>query len=823
VTDRQVGGLWVKLASRVAMLAGVLAWLWPIGLGGRMPVGGDATQFSMGLMAFLRSSLRAGRLPIWNDLWGFGFPGLAESQMGVFYPPHLLLYGTLPTEIASVTSLVLHTLWAALGANWAARRFGSSEVGAALAGFAWATCGFFLIQMPHQWGYTVGSWMPWAWGLAWMVIRGEGSRRTPWLLASVLAWQVLPGHFQLAFVTEVGCLVLAMVGAGRSVGRRGAVILAVAGMIPLAAMQLWPTWRLARLSDSRRDFEYLSGFALSPIHLVGFASPGLFHRSPLWRAVAWDPFHTSPEEVLSYVGLVPLFLAIGAIARGWRADPAVKALAILAGLTLLLSLGPYAPGFGWLIRLPGFSFFRAPSRWGFATSLVLAILAARGFDSLPNWPKPGRSTRRFAMGCLAGVLAVVLGFEGALVASREDGWKPVASGLDWTLKRLPWSDRPKEMSFGEIMAQARYRRSDLRMQMAYARSDGRLISPPGPSLEGQRFALYGRELGEAGGLLAALVLASGLARRPRAFAVALLTITLADSLILARHRPFDLGPTRPLIEQSPVLARLAREPRATRTFDPSQNLFMIAGVDPVLAYRTLDLPAPVGLTQLIQGKVAGPLATGPQRVAGVAVRILDPLESRGLTPEALREWWGEVETFHDPALAGWVIGVDFSRLAGLDDFTLVRAKVPASKAWLLPSRGLVEADGMVDPLVLLDKFRAATPLPSRSEVPERVEVDLTVADRSASMVVLSNTFDPEWRAWWSSPSVARRPAEVVKVLGGWQGVAVPEPGRWTLHLDYSGRAVWIGLMVSMVAWVAWGLAFLRLGRKAVEPFREGGS
>ncbi|MGZ3413718.1 MAG: hypothetical protein ACXWNX_08195, partial [Isosphaeraceae bacterium] len=106
------------------LMAGLLLWLWPIGVGGKMPVGGDVTQFFLGLMGVLSSALREGRLPIWNDLWGYGFPGIGESQMGVFYPPHLILYGLLPTEWAYVASLLLHTLWGALGAWWAARRFG---------------------------------------------------------------------------------------------------------------------------------------------------------------------------------------------------------------------------------------------------------------------------------------------------------------------------------------------------------------------------------------------------------------------------------------------------------------------------------------------------------------------------------------------------------------------------------------------------------------------------------------------------------------------------------------------------------------------------
>ena len=92
-----------------------------------MPVGGDVTQFFIGLMGFLGESLRAGRLPVWNDLWGYGFPGLAESQMGVFYPAHVVLYRWLDTETAYVVSLVLHTLWGGLGNILGARRLGISS------------------------------------------------------------------------------------------------------------------------------------------------------------------------------------------------------------------------------------------------------------------------------------------------------------------------------------------------------------------------------------------------------------------------------------------------------------------------------------------------------------------------------------------------------------------------------------------------------------------------------------------------------------------------------------------------------------------------
>ena len=103
-SSRATGGaIGTRLAAGLAVLIALLAWLWPIGIGGKMPVGGDVTQFFLGLMGFLSEALHEGELPVWNDLWGYGFPGLAESQMGVFYPPHAILYGRMFTELKTMS------------------------------------------------------------------------------------------------------------------------------------------------------------------------------------------------------------------------------------------------------------------------------------------------------------------------------------------------------------------------------------------------------------------------------------------------------------------------------------------------------------------------------------------------------------------------------------------------------------------------------------------------------------------------------------------------------------------------------------------------
>ena len=256
----------------------------------------------------------------------------------------------------------------------------------------------------------------------------------------MLVFQVLPGHFQLAFLTQFA-IVLILVWAvmeswgARRIGgvsgasietvlswrRAGGVVLALAAVFPLAALQLWPTARLAGLAAGQRDFDYLSGFASTPFHLVNYVAPGLFHRSPLWRPLVWDPFHTSPEEHLAYIGLIPLFLACMTMVRESRRDPTVRLLTLLVMVTLILSLGPYMPGFRLLITLPGFSFFRAPSRWSLATALALALLAGKGFDRWREWPRPGRSLWWFSVVAIGWTVAVLGLLELGLLSTLKTG------------------------------------------------------------------------------------------------------------------------------------------------------------------------------------------------------------------------------------------------------------------------------------------------------------------------------------------------------------------------------------------------------------------
>jgi hypothetical protein len=767
-----------------------------------MPVGGDITRFFLGPMSVLRESYLAGRLPLWNDLWGFGFPGLAESQMGVYYPPHWVLYGLLPTTAAYTASLVLHTLWGAIGAGWAARSFGASRWGSVLAGVAWGLSGFHIIHLPHQWGYTVGSWMPWAWGLAWPIARGddEASRgRRSLLLSAVLALQVLPGHFQLAFETQVTVLALALwalVARGWRVSGREALILGVAvgRVFPLSAAQLLPTWQLAQQAGAQHDFEYLSGFATPPLMLLNYVAPGLFHGSPLWRPVVWDVLHSSPEECLGWVGIPALFLAVVAVVKTWR-DPATRALVWLGLGATVLALGPYAPGFrGWIL-LPGFSFFRAPARWSLAAELSLALLAGRGLRVVPEI-RLARIGFSFGAVCLA-----VLGLALATVEVAIRSANPAAPSratldrFDAVLGHLPW---PPEGRFADTMARAWQPPRSESFVTEGLRRQGK--NPLRSRLGPERGLIYVQEVGPTVAAILGLMLVTTLVPARRV-PVVLLGLAVVELVMMGhRLRPIDSAPLQSLPSISPVMARLAQEPRGTCLLSSLGNLPMAAGVATFPPYRTLDVPFQPGLGY------GASLPHESRGLLGIGAVLTDP-------PGAAS---GLGDRIVDPALTSWLRGLEPGADPSAATYAIHPTPSPVARAWLVEGWRSGRPAATVQPSEILTWLSRARPLPFRSDRPERVLVEVET-DANAWLVVVAVLNDPEWEAVWrrdGRDQAARiEPIFVERAgSGGWMAIAGHGSGRQELVLIYRGRAASLGLLISGLAWIWCGVAYWRHGR-----------
>jgi hypothetical protein len=809
-------------------------WISPSGFM-LLPVGGDATRFGLGLMSEISRAAADQRVPLWNSLWGYGFPALAESQLGVFYPPHLILFALLPLEWAYAADRIIHALWAVLGCWTIARSLGHSAAASCLCSLVFVTSGFFLVHETHHWAWPTASWIPWIWwAMSRMVRKPEDACMSSCMTASIcIAMPVLTGHFQMGFVAMVSGLFLTVAfaltdGSQRSSGLRWRSLLAMPGAFVvaagLAAVQIIPTKELASLANDQRDWEYLSGFAAPPLHWLGLLLPGLGRSFAFWRPLLWDQFHTSPEELFFYVGLVPIWLAIHGVLRTFRADAVTRAVVATLVASLLLAAGPYIPGFSQSIQFPGFSYFRAPARWTAASTLALAILAAQGLDTILRAEiTPVRSFRRFLGAAITISIMTVVMLEGSIRLSEGPGnaESPALKALDTARGGyLPgWNDAGDWKDW-------------VRRGAATSPSAIPAYVKPYTNLDHQRFSTdrfvaYRQELGPQLALMAAGFLGVFAVRGSRGRMIALLiTLMGADTLINRRFRSIEMAPVTNIASQSPVLAKLgsiAREnPWPIAVAGDLGNLPMAVGSSPIRAYRTLDVPVMPAFDALFTNPVEAARSRSI-RLTGLSHLVIDPP-----TWQILRSQWrfeSQVEEIDDPVLWSWLTT---SRVAarGPTTFALIRLPGESGRAWRLggatiDSLGLSDWAEATSPQYLDQISSQASPLKADRTVPELLSLKATT--EGPELWLVSQWSAPNWLATLRNASGDETAVKIIPMRGGWQGVKIPTAGNWTLKLSYRPASFVLGASVSAITWclsiltICWTLARSKFHRRNDSP------
>ena len=343
------------IVSRISF--GADGWLWNL----------DLPKIHFPLAVFYHDALEAGRLPLWQDDLGLGFPLYAEGQIGAFYPPNWLFFRFEPLVALDLTRLV-HLTLAGTGAGLLALRVAGSRQGALLAALIVAMGGAIVTKL--EWWNVVAAyaWMPW---VLLPLAAGRAPRRSEVVLAGLL-WgvQALAGHPNTWLLTGVAALVLLV----RRPWPASMVRIAVFGVVGAAvgAMQLVPTALLrdvsARAGGLSADDLFLN--AATPFDLIGAAFANAFLRasSTEWDyATSWFPDgHFPLLEAGLYVGLPVLALAgIGARARRAR-----RWLLLAAVMALIAIVAAFRPAL-WA-DIPLLNGLRAPVR----SYMVLAFAIA---------------------------------------------------------------------------------------------------------------------------------------------------------------------------------------------------------------------------------------------------------------------------------------------------------------------------------------------------------------------------------------------------------------------------------------------------------------
>ncbi|GAB4156748.1 MAG: hypothetical protein Tsb009_33780 [Planctomycetaceae bacterium] len=358
--------------------------------------GGDTYTYFYPQKCYLAERLSAGEFPLWNRLAGHGYPLIAESQTGALYPFHFVGYAFFDVQEAYNAIQIVHYVLAFLLTWMYARRLGLKPTGALFAALVF-TYAWFPFRISLEWAIITGAWFPAALWCA------ESFIQTRWwryaiLLAFVLGLQMLAGHFNLAFITQLVLVIyfparLLWVKHSRDVATkktRGILLgfSAIAFGFLLASVQLLPTWELKQLSQ-RADVgkEHDPKYGHSPVWCwTQIIAPWNWYGldRDLSKEIPEGESRTNDVEAHIYFGLIPLALLVVTIFQMLRNHQRIPLR--LCWFWLILSACGMIYMTGWLIPvtryLPGFSFFEGPGRYSLVVTFGVAVLAAFGLESI---------------------------------------------------------------------------------------------------------------------------------------------------------------------------------------------------------------------------------------------------------------------------------------------------------------------------------------------------------------------------------------------------------------------------------------------------------
>ncbi|MEW6097498.1 MAG: YfhO family protein [bacterium] len=467
----------------------------------------DLTNLNYPVRHFLGECLKKGILPLWTpDIYG-GFPVFAESEMGGFYPPNLLLFATLPPYIAFNYSIILNFFLTALFFFLYARSINLSTFASFIGGFSFAFCGFFVTHIKHTNMIYAACWLPLLFFLVEMFFRGQTLNMefrtkfhiqglTP--LGLVFGVQVLAGHFQIAYYSILAASIYLVFRFGslaflnstpiksktqiqklkskiQNLKKPALKFLAALLIIyiigaGLSAVQVLPTKEFTGLATRAGGLTFAdaSAWPYHPKNLITFIFPYWFGD----YANGDYPSTIEGEMILfwencGYVGVFTLILAFLGLIFFFLKRSEVRFFAILGLFSILLVFGKYTPVYKFLWNyLPGLKFFRFPNRFLLLTSFSLCILAGFGIQWIRGQTLNMEFTSKFHIqGLIPSIIAIAVIFD---LFKFGFSHNPTVNPKDWLAKPKTVEFLEKDKSLYRIYNFA----CDESWRMVYSKSKG---------------------------------------------------------------------------------------------------------------------------------------------------------------------------------------------------------------------------------------------------------------------------------------------------------------------------------------------------------------
>ncbi len=356
---------------------------------------GDLTHFNYPMKFFLSESFKNFQLPLWTPEIFTGFPAFAESQIGTFYLPNLILFFLLPTWLAFNLNYVLASFIAAAGTYYYCRFLQLGKVSSLIGSIAFSFSMFFVGQTIHFNVIQVSSLLPW---LFLVLEKFLKEQKLIYLLgfSFILSQQVFAGFAQLTVYSLIGLVILLgfrlLVLNNRLLGARNLVFFLLACTLgfSLAAIQILPSMEFREFSTRGGvlSLSQIFEFPFATKDLIAFVNPYFFGDPSQATFQPYSPARGIFWENAGYIGLLPLFFALLTLflrqkGQGLFIFPKTNLFIFwgLFAISILLALGKFSP-FYIFYELPPFSYFRVPSRFLLLATLALSVLAAIGWENI---------------------------------------------------------------------------------------------------------------------------------------------------------------------------------------------------------------------------------------------------------------------------------------------------------------------------------------------------------------------------------------------------------------------------------------------------------
>lgn len=396
---------WVlKNAAFLLTLGLVLIPFFFVWLRGRLFYDFDMTFITAPIEDMFARYQRSGNLPFWAPELQMGYPLIAISHMGFFYPLHIVLREFLPGVITLNISLFFHTILATVGMYLLLRQEKFQKQSSALGAFVFAGTGFFVgryyltnVILPLAWTpinlWLLGNWLK------------NKSYRSLLGLSIAIALQVLLGQPQAAMISAFS-LVFYTIAHLFSDPKK--TLLRILGLIPAALFtillsyaQIGPTLNLVPYSD-RADAmqpEELYEFNLPFYHLSSWIFPHAFGYQENYIGAK------NETELSSWLGITLLTVIVAGVfaIKKMKKRPLVFSILLLTA-SLLMITGESSPLYRFLVENHFLDSLAIPARWILLLVIMFSFVAAHGAEYIAELKNKNKITLSIVIiFCLFGI------------------------------------------------------------------------------------------------------------------------------------------------------------------------------------------------------------------------------------------------------------------------------------------------------------------------------------------------------------------------------------------------------------------------------------